>query len=399
MKIGIVSDTIINSGGGLHMIMAALSTFKNLKAKDIEVEFICTNKKLLNKIKKEVNIEAFLFDRENLFNRISLFLYKLNFIKYFYVKFLLVNIFEKFLKKKQIDLVFFLSPSSLVLCCNETNFIYTIWEFQHKIIPFFPEYKSNSIENKDELYYFAIKRAFKILLGNNTDQKNFLKTYNAPEDRLATLMFPPYITHKRKEILQLSDKILNKIDKNKFLFYPAQFWAHKNHAYVINAISYINENKNEKIYCFFTGNDKGNLNYIKTLIKKKSLDKYIILLDYLNDDEISLLYQKCLAVIFPSYVGSHSFPLYEGFFYEKPVIYNKYSIDKNLENKILKLDINKIEDLDKILEYMESNENQIKDIILSGKKHFDDNFSERYILEKISKIIIEYKNFSKKWKH
>ena len=114
---------------------------------------------------------------------------------------------------------------------------------------------------------------------------------------------------------------------------------------------------------------------------------------------ISLLYQKCLAVIFPSYVGSHSFPLFEGFFYEKPVIYNKYSIDENLENKILKLDINKIEDLDKILEYMESNENQIKDIILSGKKHFDDNFSERYILEKISKIIIEYKNFSKKWKY
>ena len=123
MKIAVVSDVLVNSGGGLHMAMTAFLNFKKIKNAKLEIKFICTNKALHKKLKSELNLSSLLFDKQNLFNKISLKFNKLNFVKYINTKFSLNNLFESFLKKNDIDLVFFLSPSSLVLLCDSTNFV------------------------------------------------------------------------------------------------------------------------------------------------------------------------------------------------------------------------------------------------------------------------------------
>tara|TARA_B100000795_G_C22786198_1_gene434737 strand:- start:86 stop:1279 length:1194 start_codon:yes stop_codon:yes gene_type:complete len=396
MKIAVVSDVLVNSGGGLHMAMTAFLNFKKIKNAKLEIKFICTNKALHKKLKSELNLSSLLFDKQNLFNKISLKFNKLNFVKYINTKFSLNNLFESFLKKNDIDLVFFLSPSSLVLLCDSTNFVYTIWEFQHKFTPFFPEYKSNSIENKDNLNEFAIKKAYKLILGNNTDLSNFSQMYNVRTERLKTLMFPSYLTKLNKEITLNEFKEFNEfIDNKKYIFYPAQFWAHKNHQYIIDAFEKI---KDKNLYCVFTGIDKGNLSFIKKYIHKKNIKDRFIIFNYLEDEKIKFLYKKCHAIIFPSYVGSHSFPLFEGFFYKKPVIYNKYTIDENLSDKIFKLDIEDINDLERILIDLDMNKNKTDIKIDSANKYFFEQFKESKIQNDIENILLGYEKFSKKWK-
>jgi len=397
MKIAVISDVLVNSGGGLHMAMTAFSNFKKIKNTKLEIKFICTNKALYEKLKIELNLESLLFDKQNLFNRILLKLNKFNFVKYINTKFSVNNLFENFLKKNDIDLVFFLSPSSLVLLCNNTNFVYTIWEFQHKFIPFFPEYKSNSIENKDSLNEFAIKKAYKLILGNNTDLSNFSQIYNVRVERLKTLMFPSYLTKLNKEITHNEFFEFNEfINNKKFIFYPAQFWAHKNHQYIIDAFTKI---KDKNLHCVFTGIDKGNLSFIKKYINKKNIKDRFTIFNYLEDEKIKFLYKKCHAIIFPSYVGSHSFPLFEGFFYKKPVIYNKYTIDKDLSDKVFNLDIEDTNDLAKILEDLDTNKKYTEDKIDVAQKYFFEEFKESKIQKDIEDILLGYEKFSKKWKN
>ena len=396
MKVAVVSDVLVNSGGGLHMAMTAFSNFKKIKNTKLEIKFICTNKPLYKKLKKELNLESLLFDKHNLFNKILLRLNKFNLITYINTKFSINNLFEKFLKKNDIDLVFFLSPSSLVLMCNNTNFVYTISEFQHKFTPFFPEYKSNSIENKDNMNEFAIQKAYKLILGNNTDLSNFSQIYNVRVERLKTLMFPSYLTKLDKEINYNEFIEFDKFVKNKkFIFYPAQFWAHKNHQYIIDAFLKI---KDKNLHCIFTGMDKGNLNFVKKYINKKNIAARFTIFNYLEDEKIKFLYKKCHAVIFPSYVGSHSFPLFEGFFYKKPVIYNKYTVDKNLSDKVFKLDIEDTDDLAKILDDLENDKKKVEDKINLAQKYFFETFKESKIQKDIEDILLGYEKFSKKWK-
>ena len=398
MKIGIILDTNINSGGGLHMIMSAAFILKNLKIDNVEVEFICTNKGIKNKIKKELNIDSHLFDKELKINRIKLFLQKISFIRDYIVRKSTYNMFENFLKKRSIDLVYFLSPSTLVKYCHNFNFLYSIWEFQHKNIPFFPEYRNNFIDNRDSQYNFATKRAFRIILGNKRYKKDFSKDYNFNEERISIVNFPPYISSKESNI---NNEILEeKIKGKKFLFYPAQFWAHKNHEYLVSALTEHNNNdNNDKIYCVFTSvnNDKGNLSYIKKLIEKKNSQKYFILFDYLSDEDITKIYKKCFAVIFPSYVGSHSFPLWEGFYFKKPVIFNQYTLDSDLKKFVFQLDIHSTKSLTEKIDLI-NNSVETQNIIDQSNKYYNSIFDEKYILKDIKKIINDYLDYSKKWK-
>ena len=200
MKIGVILDTKINSGGGLHMIMSAAFVLRNLKIDNVEVEFICTNKDVKNKIKNELNIVSHLFDKESKINRIKLFLQKIKFVKNYLVRNSTLNSFENFLKKKSVDLVYFISPSTLVNHCYNFNFLYSIWEFEHKNTPFFPEYGNNFIDNREDQYNFATKKAFKIILGNKKYKKDFSKIYNFDGERISIINFPPYVSRKKVNV-------------------------------------------------------------------------------------------------------------------------------------------------------------------------------------------------------
>jgi len=398
MKIGVILDTKINSGGGLHMIMSATSILKNLKINNVEVEFICTNKDIKKKIKNELNIDSHLFNKELKINKIKLFLQKINFIKDYIIRKSNLNTFENFLEEKSIDLVYFVSPSSLVNYCHNFNFLYSIWEFQYKNTPFFPEYKNNFIDNRDTHYNFAIKRAFRIILGNKKYKKDFAKTYNFDEERISIVNFPPYIP--KKELSTTSDILEEKIKGKKFLFYPSQFWAHKNHEYLVSAITEHNKNNaNDKIFCIFTSanNDKGNLSYIKKLIKNKNSQEYFIFFDYLSDGDIARLYKKSLAVIFPSYVGSHSFPLWEGFYFKKPVIFNQYTLDSDLKKFVFQLDVNSMKSLTEKINFIKNNV-ETQRMVNQSNDYYNLIFDEKYIHENIKEIVNSYVDFSKKWK-
>ena len=47
--------------------------------------------------------------------------------------------------------------------------------------------------------------------------------------------------------------------KNDYIYYPAQFWAHKNHIYILKAIKILREMKNIDVDVVFSGSNKGNL--------------------------------------------------------------------------------------------------------------------------------------------
>ena len=62
-----------------------------------------------------------------------------------------------------------------------------------------------------------------------------------------------------------------------------------------------------------------------------------VIRDVLTNEEIVYLYKNCYAVIIPTLVGSISFPVIEGFFFKKPVIFGLKNIIEEYKNNILPL--------------------------------------------------------------
>ena len=58
-----------------------------------------------------------------------------------------------------------------------------------------------------------------------------------------------------------------------YVFYPAQFWAHKNHIYLLEGLKSLEDNFGLKVGAIFSGGDKGNLDFIK---KRKKVCTYLV---------------------------------------------------------------------------------------------------------------------------
>ena len=89
-----------------------------------------------------------------------------------------------------------------------------------------------------------------------------------------------------------------KIPENlNFFYYPAQFWAHKNHRYIVDAFKILKENNKNNYKIILNGSDKGNLNYIKRIINENGLNENFLIYDFLEDKEVISLYLKSKGLI------------------------------------------------------------------------------------------------------
>ena len=59
---------------------------------------------------------------------------------------------------------------------------------------------------------------------------------------------------------EFTELIKNLIHQNKkYIFYPAQFWIHKNHSLILRSLNILKNNHDLIIHAIFCGSDCGNL--------------------------------------------------------------------------------------------------------------------------------------------
>ncbi len=389
MNIGIVTDFYLKSGGGINFASSELETFKNLEATykaKINFYYIAANKESFNVLKKEYDNTIY-FNKDSLLNQISLFLNSINSIRKFIHKFKL-NFFENFLKRKNITFLIFVTPSKLVYFCRNINFISTLWELQHKTHPYLAEYKNIyfDLKERDSIAKFISLYSYAILVGTKKSAEDFSKFYCCDKSRIIEKYTQSIIVNKAKKLK------IKKIDEQKeeYIFYPAQFWSHKNHLFIVDAFNEIKKN-NINLKCIFTGSDKGYLKKIKQRIDKKQLNNFFIFYDYLSDEEIIKLYMNCKAVIIPSVIGTYTFPHVEAFYFEKVVFGCVENLDSEFKKRVIEIDLKDPKSfLKKYKEYFDQKKDDIDKMLISNKDFHDKNFSDKINIKIYESLINKY---------
>jgi glycosyltransferase involved in cell wall biosynthesis len=93
----------------------------------------------------------------------------------------------------------------------------------------------------------------------------------------------------------------------RFLFYPAQFWPHKNHGGLLEAISVLKE-KYPDIHLVFSGAKKHGYESLALLVKQLNLENNVHFLGYVADEDIPELYRRARALIMPTFFGPTNIP-------------------------------------------------------------------------------------------
>lgn len=262
--------------------------------------------------------------------------------------------FENFLRSNNVDLVYFLAPNSLAGEIHDINFIITVWDNCHRDEVSFPEIRNNGeFERREKYNSNVLPKALAIIVDSEYTKVALASRYSIDPHRFMVIPFQPSPFIRRQDektcnITLAKYGLLNE----KFVFYPAQYWAHKNHIYLIEAIASL-ESTNDLPDTFkvvFCGADKGNLEYLKSSVKILKLEKRILFLNFIDDIEVSVFYQHCLAMVMPSYFGPSNMPPLEALKLGAPVVYPDTPENRLfLGDAALYVDLNNVSSLTSLL--------------------------------------------------
>ncbi len=231
------------------------------------------------------------------------------------------KIFLDLVKENKIDLIYYADPFN---CANlDVPFFTTVWDLGHLKVGFFPEVSANNkFDGRENGYRKILPRAARIIAESETGKEDICKHYGIDAEKIAVVpMFPGTCINikfeKNKKLLWLQK---NRLKEKNFLFYPANFWPHKNHINILKAINYLRRDNKTEIKLILTGSAQGNLNYILRKIKDYQLGEQVFYFGFLSEEEIKILYDSALALIMPTFIGPTNMPILEALASGCPVI-------------------------------------------------------------------------------
>lgn len=104
----------------------------------------------------------------------------------------------------------------------------------------------------------------------------------------------------------------------KFLFYPAQFWQHKNHARLIEAVASLKRELPD-LKLVLAGSKKNAYESVLSLVEKLGLSEDVLFLGYVPDEDMPELYRRARGLVMPTYYGPTNIPPLEAFALGCPV--------------------------------------------------------------------------------
>lgn len=110
------------------------------------------------------------------------------------------------------------------------------------------------------------------------------------------------------------------IDGRPYMFYPANFWPHKNHHMLVVAYAkYLSRNVNG-MDLVFTGSLDHAQQSLKNKVMRMGLGKHVHFLGYLPEDQLAAVWKGCSFLIFPSLYEGFGIPVLEAMRFGKPVL-------------------------------------------------------------------------------
>jgi glycosyltransferase involved in cell wall biosynthesis len=112
---------------------------------------------------------------------------------------------------------------------------------------------------------------------------------------------------------------------DRYLFYPANFWPHKNHVRIVQAIGTLKAEAGLEVHVAFTGTSGDELARATAADVSRSAQELGIgdavhELGYVEDSDMSALYAEAEGLVMPTFFGPTNIPVLEAWAFGCPVL-------------------------------------------------------------------------------
>ncbi len=209
-------------------------------------------------------------------------------------------------------------------------YVMAIHDLQHRLQPDFPEVSANGEWEWREYFFRNGSRYATLLLTDSEVGKEDILTsygpYGVTADRVKVLPFVPtsYLAVDTPEGERQRVRTNYHLPE-RYLFYPAQFWPHKNHVRIVRALEILKRERRVEIPVVFCGSYSGEIRErvfgeVMSLATGAGLERDVHYLGYVPDDDMSGIYAEATALVMPTLFGPTNIPVVEAWAFGCPVL-------------------------------------------------------------------------------
>lgn len=242
------------------------------------------------------------------------------------------------IQRHQCNLLFFPSQDLAGLFISD-NSVNVVHDLMHRYEARFKESSGwGRGPFRDRLFDYMGHYSSIVLVDSSVGKRQFIESYGHSADSVEVL---PYIA-PRHIIMYDNSKHKEYFESlklpDRFLFYPAQFWPHKNHQVLLEALLIL-KNRTPDIHLIFTGPKKFEFSNLYNFCTKNNLLPQVSFLEYVPNEVLGGFYLRARAMVMPTFYGPTNIPPLEAIALGCPVaVSNIYGMPEQLGEAALYFD-------------------------------------------------------------
>jgi glycosyltransferase involved in cell wall biosynthesis len=172
---------------------------------------------------------------------------------------------------------------------------------------------------RHQVYAQLLGRARRVICESQYVRNDITRFFGVSEERIAVMPAPPLREFQADQDDSQLQAVRARLKlPEDFLFYPAQFWPHKNHLRLVEAFrEVVAEVPN--LHLVLIGKKRDQYAAVMSAVDKMGLSGRVHYLGYVEQDSLGAIYRLATALIMPSLFESVSIPIYEAFQVGTPV--------------------------------------------------------------------------------
>ncbi len=247
----------------------------------------------------------------------------------------------------------------------------TVHDLMHRYESRFPEVSENGEYDLREFHFGETSRWAKgVLVDSAVGKQQLIESYDVPSDKVHVL---PYIA---PAYIYASDPsgdagILARYNvPTKFFFYPAQFYRHKNHFGLIDALARLKATHPDVRLLLVGTKERNGFADVQAQVERLGLHDNVQFLGYVPDDDVPALYRAARALVMPTYFGPTNIPQLEAFALGCPVATSRiYGIPDQVGDAALLFDPGSVDQIFDCLERLWTNDALCAGLAEKGRMH------------------------------
>jgi glycosyltransferase involved in cell wall biosynthesis len=156
----------------------------------------------------------------------------------------------------------------------------------------------------------------------------------------------------------------------KYFFYPAQFYKHKNHSSLLEAIARMKSTYSDVKLVLVGAKERNGYTDVVRQVEALGLSDNVLFAGYANDREMAALYTLARALVMPTFFGPTNIPQLEAFALGCPVATSRiYGIPEQVGNAAMLFDPTSISEIQTCLMKLWTDDVLCAELAGRGKAH------------------------------